>query len=203
GGNGVCVGMPIDGVDVMIRPVDDRGRATAEPTATPGTLGEVVVRAAHARVGYDRLWHTQWAADQPEGWHATGDLGQLDRDGRLWIGGRGEHVITTADGPLAPVRLEQLAELVDGVARACVVGVGPVGLQQIVVVLELDHAVPSPRVAGTASSDRVRALVDVPVVAVIEVPRLPDDRRHNSKIDRTAVARWAARSLADGTLPSL
>jgi hypothetical protein len=35
------------------------------------------------------------------------------------------------------------------------------------------------------------------------VPHLPVDRRHNSKIDRTRVADWAAVALGGGTLGSL
>ena len=65
------------------------------------------------------------SASRRPGWHATGDVGHLDGDGRLWIGGRLVHVIATAAGPLAPVRLEQAIEEVDGVASAAVVGVGP------------------------------------------------------------------------------
>jgi hypothetical protein len=30
---------------------------------------------------------------------------------------------------------------------------------------------------------------------VFELPRLPVDRRHNSKIDRTRLAGWAAQAL--------
>jgi hypothetical protein len=37
---------------------------------------------------------------------------------------------------------------------------------------------------------------EVDVAAVITVPSLPVDKRHNSKIDRTRVARWAENFLA-------
>jgi hypothetical protein len=51
----------------------------------------------------------------------------------------------------------------------------------------------------------VRAAVDadVDVAAVLEVPGLPFDRRHNSKIDRRAVARWAERALRGGRVGRL
>ncbi len=202
GGDGVCVGRPLDGVDVMIRPVDSTGAAVGDLTGASGTFGEIVVRAAHARLGYDRLWHTQFSADRPIGWHSTGDVGSIDLTGRLWIGGRLGHVITTVDGPVAPVRLEQVAERIDGVHRAAVVGVGPTGAQEIVIVLER-AGISSTQLAGLATIDRVRAAIGEPVVAVFEVPRLPVDRRHNSKVDRTAVAAWAAEALATGKLRSL
>jgi hypothetical protein len=36
----------------------------------------------------------------------------------------------------------------------------------------------------------------VDIAAVFTVPALPVDKRHNSKIDRSAIAAWAAAALA-------
>lgn len=203
GGDGVCVGHPLAEVDVMVRPLDPLGRPAGEPTADAGVVGEVLVRAAHARSGYDRLWHTQHRASQPPGWHATGDVGHLDGQGRLWIGGRLGHVITAADGPIAPVRLEQAIESISGVDVAAVVGVGPRGAQQLVAVLRPDEPVRRPRQAPMQVAAAVRRAVGCDVVAVLEVPALPVDRRHNSKIDRARIAAWAEGVLAGGRMGSL
>jgi acyl-CoA synthetase (AMP-forming)/AMP-acid ligase II len=203
GGDGVCVGHPLAEVDVLVRPLDALGRPAGEPTADPGVVGEVLVRAAHARTGYDRLWHTQHRSSQPLGWHATGDVGHLDGQGRLWIGGRLGHVIAAADGPIAPVRLEQAIESISGVDAAAVVGVGPRGAQQLVAVLRPDDPVRRPRQAPTQVAAAVRRAVGRDVVAVLEVPGLPVDRRHNSKIDRTRIAAWAEGVLAGGRMGSL
>ncbi len=156
GGDGVCVGRPVTGVDVRIRRLDEIGRATGSLTDQPDMLGEVVVRGAHARSGYDRLWHTEFAASQPPGWHSTGDLGQLDGSGQLWIGGRLSDVIATADGPVAPVRIEHAIESIDGVGLAAVVGVGPPGLQQMVAVVQPASPPRSPRLADLSMLDAVR-----------------------------------------------
>lgn len=188
GGDGVCVGRPLPGVDVTIRPLDG------------GTAGEIVVRALHARLGYDRLWHTEHRASQPPGWHATGDVGRLDDDGRLWVGGRIGHVIETAHGVVTPVRVEQQAESVDGIALAAAVGIGPAGTQQIALVVQPDAPLTSARLASPEVHDRLRAAVSEPVVAVLEVPALPVDRRHNSKIDRTRLTGWAEAVLAGGRI---
>ena len=48
-----------------------------------------------------------------------------------------------------------------------------------------------PGLAGEDLADRVRARVDTDVAAVLTVPSLPVDKRHNSKIDRTRISRWA------------
>ncbi len=49
----------------------------------------------------------------------------------------------------------------------------------------------------------VAAVTDTHVAAVFVVPALPVDRRHNSKIDRAAVADWAAAALAGGRIGRL
>lgn len=203
GGDGVCVGFPVEGVEVRVRPLDELGQPTTVFSAEAGVLGEVVVRASHARQGYDRLWHTEFAASQPSGWHVTGDVGHLDQEGRLWIGGRLRDVISTADRVIAPVRFEQAVESIDGVAMAAVVGVGPRGAQAVAVVVEPISAPKSARLASLQVIDTVRSVVDVDVAAVFEVPALPVDRRHNSKIDRGRVAMWADDALRGGRLGEL
>jgi acyl-coenzyme A synthetase/AMP-(fatty) acid ligase/pimeloyl-ACP methyl ester carboxylesterase len=188
-GDGVCVGFPLPGVDVDIRPLSDDHK-----------LGEIVVRAPHARTAYDRLWHTSHLASQPNGWHVTGDVGFLDDERRLWVGGRLSHIIQTASGPMAPVGLEKAVEALDSIASAAVVGVGPEGNQQVVVVVERVEAESKPRFADLDLVDAIRGVSVTDVVAVFEIPKLPVDRRHNSKIDRTAVAQWASVALAGGSL---
>ena len=119
-----------------------------------GVLGEELVSAPHGKSRYDRLWATQRRTGRDPGWHRTGDLGRLDREGRLWIEGRLRHVITGPEGPLGPVGLEQRALLVPGVHQAAAVGVGPAGTQATVLVV----VAPGHRlgVADPALSEQVR-----------------------------------------------
>ncbi|WP_278236046.1 alpha/beta fold hydrolase [Isoptericola sp. AK164] len=203
---GVCVGRPIvDPADggVLISALDDDGAATGPPSADPGALGEVLVSAPHLKERYDRRWLTDVAAerDTPPGhWHRTGDVGHLDDAGRLWIEGRLAHVLTTSAGPLAPVGPEQSIERVDGVRRAAVVGVGPAGVQQAVAVVEPERASGRvrPGLAPEALDAAVRESSSVPPAAVLVVPEMPTDVRHNSKIDRARLADWASGVLAGG-----
>jgi acyl-coenzyme A synthetase/AMP-(fatty) acid ligase len=200
-GNGVCVGHPLPGVDVAIDPLVSDGDGLPSLSNTPGIAGEVCIRAPHMRDGYDKLWLTERAASQPEGWHRSGDVGQFDEDGRLWIGGRMGHVVTTPDGPVTPVGIEHAVSSIAGIAEVAVVGVGPAGCQHVVVVVT---PTPRPRRAGLADeslADEVRARVpETDVAAVLVAPALPVDKRHNSKIDRTRIAGWANRVLAGGRI---
>ncbi|WP_445442293.1 alpha/beta fold hydrolase [Clavibacter sp. km1a] len=202
GDAGVCVGAAVDPVAIRISPLDADGAATGALTTVPGVTGEIVAAAPHVHDRYDRLHVTDRAArrDSADGVrrHRTGDVGHLDATGALWIEGRLPHVITTADGVLTPVGPEQRAESAPGVGRAAAVGVGPAGVQQLVLVVE---TVPAARRVGLAEAGlaaAVRQAVDLPVAAVLVVPVLPTDVRHNSKIDRARLGRWAAGILAGG-----
>jgi acyl-coenzyme A synthetase/AMP-(fatty) acid ligase/alpha-beta hydrolase superfamily lysophospholipase len=208
--DGVCVGRPVGPVRIAIAPLLADGSAADELLEDPdaaGRLGEVVVSAPHQKAGYDRLWLTDALSrrdtrDSLE-WHRTQDIGHLDDEGRLWIEGRLQHVVTTPDGPVAPGGAEARIDALDAVLRSAVVGVGPHGTQAVVAVVEVtgrpDTARARPGLAPTDLTAAVReAAAPVAVAAVLVTDRVPVDIRHNSKIDRTRLGRWADRVLAGG-----
>jgi acyl-CoA synthetase (AMP-forming)/AMP-acid ligase II/pimeloyl-ACP methyl ester carboxylesterase len=196
-GDGVCVGRPLAGVELRIGPFDEAGIPGTELTARPGVSGEIWVRAAHLKDRYDSRWVLENTAAANPGWHRTGDVGMLDAAGRLWVQGRTVHVITTADGPVTPVGIEQRVQAGLGRSgaqptRAAVVGVGPAGTQQVVVVLTgIDGPLAAPALATAA-----RAAAGQDLAAVLVRKSLPVDIRHNSKIDRVAVGEWASELLS-------
>ena len=196
-GNGVCVGLPRPGVEVRLSPLDRLGRADGALTPEPGVTGEICVAAAHVKQRYDRLWALEQASSRNPGWHRTGDVGHLDPEGRLWVEGRLVHVITTPDGPVTPVGVEQAVEARPEVAQAAAVGVGPAGTQAVVAVI-VPTAESTQPLATAELAAAVREAAPVPLAAVLTVRRLPTDIRHNSKVDRAAVARWADRVVAGG-----
>ncbi len=190
-GRGVCVGRPLAGVELRI-----------EPLSGSGESGEIVVSAPWMSAGYDGLWATTDQArtvdERGVEWHRTGDVGHLDAEGRLWVEGRMAHVVDTAGGPVTPVPLEVSVALATEL-RCAIAGVGPPGCRQVVVVVEREGKA---GLAGTDVDRSVReALTPQPVAAVLTVPKLPVDRRHNSKIDRTRLGRWAEAVLAGGSAP--
>jgi len=200
-GVGVCVGFPLTGVEVSLDPLDATGRPVGEQTAKSGVTGEICVHAAHVKDHYDRLWLTESASHGEPGWHRTGDVGHLDDEGRLWVEGRLAHVVTTAEGVRTPVGIEQQVEQLPGVALAAAVGVGPIGTQALVLVVATQPPVRRAGLADGNLTDAVRVAAGGDVAAVLVVPALPVDLRHNSKIDRTRVARWATRVLAGERRP--
>ncbi|WP_022886815.1 alpha/beta fold hydrolase [Glaciibacter superstes] len=211
---GVCVGVPAATTRVRISALDENGEATGRPDEVPHVTGEIVVSAPHLKDHYDRLWLTNRESARGtapgQRWHRTGDVGHLDDVGRLWVEGRLPHVITSPDGVVTPVGLEQQIEAVGGIERAAIVGVGPVGTQQVVAIVETTPRERRARfatarfaTASLASADLasvVRGAVRHPIAAVLVVPRLPTDIRHNSKIDRTRLAGWAGGILSGGRM---
>ena len=192
---GVCVGPPVAGAEVRIAAMGFEAE-DLPAELEHGATGEILVRAPWVSDGYLGLWATQRAARPgPVGdWHRSGDVGHLDAEGRLWVEGRTVHVIHGADGPITSVPVERTVERSLGLARVAAVGVGPVGRQQLVVVIEEAGAT-----EGLADGERtalVRQAVGDTVASVLTVPHLPVDIRHNAKIDRLAVAAWAADVLA-------
>jgi len=111
----LSVGRPIGDVDVKV--VDDDG----EPVAT-GTVGELVVSSPALTSGY---------LDQPEltaaafhdGWYATGDLGRLDEQGRVFITGRKKLLIPVGGYKVDPIEVEDVLNAHPAIAEAIVVGV--------------------------------------------------------------------------------
>ncbi len=205
-GNGVCVGRPVHGARVAVSPLDGAGAATGDPTGSPGVSGEILVDAPHVKDRYFRLWKTQRDSARTPPWHRTGDVGHFDADGRLWVEGRLGHVISTSAGVVTPVGLEHALEVLDGVALAAVVGVGPEGTQAVVAVLELEDPGRRPHLASEELAADARSAAyrrGVELAAVITVPALPVDIRHNAKIDRTRVAGFSARFLSGGRAGAL
>ncbi|MFC7374612.1 MULTISPECIES: alpha/beta fold hydrolase [unclassified Brachybacterium] len=203
-GSGVCVGTPVPRAEIAIAVMDAEGRTSGEITQEPGATGEILVRAPHVRDRYLMLWRTTRTSMRFEGWHATGDVGHLDEAGRLWVEGRADHVLATAEGLFTPVQVEEAAESVPTVRRAGAAAIGPRGTQQIVVVLETEQGYrpgkpARPRPAETSLQEAVRRAVrertGADVTAVFTTRTLPTDIRHNSKIDRAALARWSGQTL--------
>ena len=197
-GNGVCVGRPLAGVAVALSPLSPMGIPEGPLSRAAGVTGEICVRAAHIKDRYDQLWATEREASRDPGWHRTGDVGHLDDEGLLWVEGRLGHVVATAAGPVTPVGVEQRVAAVEGVDSVAVVGVGPRGTQQVVVVVagRGPSRPGSPRLAHEALTAAVRAAAGVPVAAVLRTDALPVDIRHASKIDRSRVAEWSEQVLA-------
>jgi acyl-CoA synthetase (AMP-forming)/AMP-acid ligase II len=195
---GICVGRPVPGVDVaLVRVTDEPLTAMHDGLLVgPGEVGEVVVRGPVVSPAYaDRPEATAAAKLDWDGQvaHRMGDLASWDDEGRLWFAGRTAHVVHTAEGPLYSVPCEEVFNLHPAVRRCALSGTGPVGRQTPVLVVQLEPGqAPS---EGLTAELRARGAADPRTACITRIlyrADLPVDIRHNSKIDRPALGRWAA-----------
>jgi long-chain acyl-CoA synthetase len=123
------VGTPIEGVEVRI--ADD---------------GEILVRGENVTSGYYENPKAQVskpksqddAVFDAEGWFHTGDIGERDEQGRIFIKGRKKEMIVTPDGlNVFPEDVERVLNELPGVRDSAVVGVADAGEEHVHAVLVL------------------------------------------------------------------
>jgi long-chain acyl-CoA synthetase len=113
------------------------GRALPGVEVVLGEDGEVLMRGGVITQGYYKLPEATEESFDSEGWLHSGDLGQIDEDGFLWIVGRKKEILITAAGKnIAPARLETLLGNHPIISKACMIGDGRKFLS---VVIALDH----------------------------------------------------------------
>jgi len=208
GGAGTCVGRPVAGNTVRIIAIDDAAIAdwSAVRELAAGEVGEITVAGPSATDAYfQRPAATALAKIRErlaEGSerivHRMGDLGWFDEQGRLWFCGRKTQRVETARGPLYTEQVEPLFCVLPQVRRAALVGIGPAGRQTPVVCIELEPN--QSRAAAAKLLPELRRIAGQFVhTAAIETflfhRRFPVDIRHNAKIGREQLARWATGQL--------
>ncbi|HTZ20017.1 MAG TPA: peptide synthase, partial [Opitutaceae bacterium] len=135
------------------------------------------------------------ATSAPSGalWHRLGDCGYLDAAGRLWFCGRKAERVETADGPMFTEPCEQVFRRHARFSRCALVGLGQRGKQRPAIVIEAK--VPDSRQARAWARELRALALQHEHTARINLfyfhPRFPVDVRHNAKIHRLALARWA------------
>ena len=182
------VGTPIAGVEVRI----------AED-------GEILVRGENVTSGY-YAGHSQDAnaqlaapkVDRPgpnavdaDGWLHTGDIGNTDAQGRLFIKGRKKEMIVTPEGlNVFPEDVERVLNELPGVRESAVVGVTQGTDERVHAVLVLEAGAEAEAIVRDANTrlqdhQRIRA---ASVWTTGELPRTDGTR----KLKRRAIGEWVA-----------
>jgi acyl-CoA synthetase (AMP-forming)/AMP-acid ligase II len=197
------LGRPLAGISVRIISLSDQPIAFLGDARElgPGEIGEIIVSGPVVTKEYDALPEaTALAKISTKGagpfatWHRMGDCGYFDAQGLLWFCGRKAERVETPEGTLYTEPCERVFRRHPRAARCALIGLGRRGKQQPAIVVE----------TGIRNSTEARALAEElrelalqhPKTAAIGRfffrPKFPMDVRHNAKIHRLALARWAA-----------
>lgn len=207
---GACVGRPVAGIQLKVIPLSD-GPQTQVAGLLYGEIGEIVVAGPVVTKRYDGLpeatamakiafpkfllsGHKNPVGNAGDCWHRMGDCGYLDKQGRLWFVGRKAERVDTVAGSMHTEPCEQVFRRHPRVARCALIALGSPGQQQPALVVQPNTATKDtdePRLA-----QELRALAQQhPHTAVIRRfffhPSFPVDVRHNAKIHRLTLAKWA------------
>lgn len=172
---GGSVGKQLPNVEVQVINADTDG------------VGEVVARGDNVMLGYlDDPQATQ--STLRKGWLHTGDLGRLDKDGRLVLVGRRKELIVTSSGKnVYPDELEPIYADHDLIKEMAIVGIpDPQGDERVAALVVLKDGVPEDAQAevkahfqkvsgGLADHQRIRTMRfwhhELPRTATLKVKR--------------------------------
>jgi acyl-CoA synthetase (AMP-forming)/AMP-acid ligase II len=203
-GQGICVGRPVSPNRVGIIAISDEPVKflSGDSFLPPGAIGEIVV---HGPTTTDQYWRREEQTrlakcTDLEGvtWHRMGDVGYLDDSGRLWYCGRKSQRVQTGDQTLYTDQLEAFFNTHPDVRRTALVGTGKAGAQTAVLCVELisranrgtRERVRDVLIERAASDPRTRS-----IRTVLFHPGFPVDIRHNAKIGREKLAKWAEEKM--------
>jgi long-chain acyl-CoA synthetase len=176
--------------------------------------GEIQFRGPTLFKGYWNNPGATAAAFTDDGWYTSGDLGQLDGQGRLHLHGRKKDIIVLPNGfNVYPEDIEN-ALRVAGIRDSVAVETRP-GRIEVVVLAPNTHAAPgdqrAPNALEDATAEDVRAQIDAAVKAANASlgpnqrisgwrlwPEADFPRTHTFKVKRDRVRTWAA---VDAPLP--
>ena len=172
------------------------GKAIAGVEVKIAQDGEILVRGENVTTGYFNA-ASETARAFEDGWFRTGDIGEIDQDGQLFIRGRKKEMIVTPEGlNVFPEDVERVLNHIAGVRDSAAVGVATGGEERVQAVLVVDPGVDPDAVARDANAQladhqKIRRALIWPEP---ELPRTEGTR----KLRREAIREWATKG---GTPP--
>jgi malonyl-CoA/methylmalonyl-CoA synthetase len=165
------VGMPLPGVELRI--TDPAAAPDAVRVLPQGEVGVIEVRGPNVFKGYWRQPDKTAQDLRGDGWFITGDMGQVDARGYVWIVGRAKDLIICGGFNVYPAEVEALLDAVPGIAESAVIGVPHPDLGEgvVAVVQARDPALDEARVLAALAGQIARFKQPRRVVFLPELPR--------------------------------
>lgn len=171
---GICVGKPLDGVEVKIIP-QSNNEVTMIDELEVGTVGEIIVHSPNlTKAYYQESEKTKLAKihDGEKLWHRMGDVGFIDQTGYLWFCGRLKHVVEYKGERLYPVPVETYINSFGGFKKSALIQT---------------KKGPSVVIEGKVNKSEILEYTKKEyssITDIFEIDKIPVDIRHNIKIDR-------------------
>jgi olefin beta-lactone synthetase len=199
-GRGVCVGKPVEGIEVKIIKISDEALESCDEQdfLPENQIGEIIVQGPQVTASYyNRAGSNELAKiNNQDGsfYHRMGDLGYFDAQGRMWFCGRKRERVICEKSVYYTVCCEGIFNTHSRVFRTALVGVSIADEMKPVICVELESDS-----QHTNKKVLIQELLDLArkneytstIKDIFFHPGFPVDIRHNAKIGRIELAEWA------------
>lgn len=205
-GKGICVGHPVPGVTVKIIKIVDGAilKLSDNLLLSSGEVGEIIVKGLSVTKEYylkEEATKNSKITDQGAFWHRIGDVGYIDGSNRIWFCGRKDHRVITEKETLFTIPIEAIFNCHENVFRSALVGTGEKGKQKPVIIIEAEKGFfPKTKQSEEKFKNELLKLSSSyahcqMISDVLFYKSFPVDVRHNAKIYREKLSRWAEKRV--------
>ena len=203
-GYGICIGRPINDLKIRIIKISDDPiqKWSDDLVVEDGEMGEITVAGDLVTRRYFENPEADAKAkieDKDSFWHRMGDVGWKDSKGRIWFCGRKSHRVVTKENTLFTIPCEAIFNNHPQVFRSALVGIGSRNQQQPVICIELKqsrHRLNKKTIKNELLELAGRNELTKDIKTILFHKSFPVDIRHNSKIFREKLAKWAEKKLS-------
>ncbi|MBA61171.1 MAG: peptide synthase [Planctomycetaceae bacterium] len=205
-GQGTCVGSNFSGIQWRVIQISDGELTDINDTTevAHGEIGELIVKGPVVTshyVTHEQETRLHKIKDLDGFWHRLGDVGYFDKRGRFWFCGRKAHRVQIQEKTLYSIPTEAIINQHPRIYRSAVVQVDNQGVAEAAIVVEC-----WPENKTKSPADRQQLLSEIKQLAsenqltsaithFLVHDSLPVDIRHNAKIFREKISRWAQEKL--------
>ncbi len=196
----ICIGYPLSGIEMKIIEINDDEISEIANIVEliEDEVGEIIVRGPVVTQEYLGVENQHYAKiwDKKNGiyWHRMGDLGAKDDNGRYWFMGRKSQRVVTRDSVLFTSVVESIFNKHPKVERSALIGIEKNGeeFKTPAICIQLVnrvHAKEKERI--TIELTELAKMKGVSIDTFFYFNDFPVDPRHNAKIYREKLTRWA------------
>ena len=203
--DGLCIGYPLVEIELKIISISDHAVLWTEEIhiQSENEVGEIIICGPNVT---DAYWANEEAnrlakivdAQTNTVWHRTGDLGRIDREGRVWFFGRKTQRVVSNGITYFTIPVEAVFNQHPEVHRSALVGVKRRGDSTIIPVICIERIKSKKRKIYLQEELKSMTLeydFTGEIKNFLFHKNFPVDPRHNAKIYREKLAIWANNKL--------